>query len=256
MPMHLVAFGQSINPAAANTLTPLNVVPDPTVTSNTNQLTVPDKYNQVVYSAAIGLLHSISLAQLQSPSLREMFFPDIDPIATGSTFSSYPEIDLQPESPLSLRTNEQLQFYAATAAAAPGAQNVYGLVGLSDGPLVPTKGAIFSIHATSAITLAANTWVNGPLVFDQVLPVGNYDIVGMRAEGANLIAARLVFIGASALTRPGVPGCAGPTSVGSRHFRKGGVGVFGTFNSITPPSVDCLGATDTAQNYVFDLIAR
>src|SRR5207247_1836789 len=100
------------------------------------------------------------------------------------------------------------------------------------------KGAIYTIRATAAVALAASTWVNGALTFSQALPYGTYQVVGMRARGANLAAARLVFVGQP--FRPGVAGVNALGNVDPFHFRYGNMGVFGQFDSTVPPTVDCL----------------
>ncbi len=110
------------------------------------------------------------------------------------------------------------------------------------------------MRATSAIAQAAFTWVNGGLTFAQTLPVGTYQIIGLRAMSADLIAARLVYIGAAAVTKPGVPGVADMQSVVPAGFGVGEMGVLGQFESTNPPSIDVLGGVSASQTYEFDLI--
>ena len=105
-----------------------------------------------------------------------------------------------------------------------------------------------------AIAQAADAWTNGPLVLSETLPVGKYQIIGFRAVAADLVAARLVFIGAGAETRPGVPGVAADTVVAPTGFGPGELGVIGEFDSETPPSVDVLGGAAGVQSYEIDLI--
>jgi len=129
---------------------------------------------------------------------------------------------------------------------------IYGFAWLADTPPSRVNGEIFSVRATAAITLADGVWTNGNLTFSQDLPFGQYDVVGMRAESANLIAARLVFPGGR--WRPGVPGANAPADVDAPQFRYGASGVLGSFNSNAPPTLDAIGVTDTAETVILDLI--
>lgn len=254
MTMHLVAFGAT-RPLAPPAFAALQPIPDPTITVAGNLLYVPDKYNQVIFAASLVKTGTQTQAQLQAPSLREVFFPDLTPLFVGANFSTTHPLHNLLDNPMQLATNEGLEFHTDSGDAAANT-DAYGLVALSDGAITPAKGKIFTMRATSAVALAAQTWKNSALVFDQTLPVGNYDIVGMRASGAGLVASRLVFIGASAITRPGVPAQGSLNTADFYEARMGRLGMFGSFNSITPPSVDCLGDTGVAQIYEFDLIAR
>lgn len=252
---HLVAYGESVT--TAGTLQALTPVPDSTVTINGNHIYVPDKYNQLILAAAIvGGSSAFTEARAQSPSLREMFYPAITPLIQGSNFSGADPVTDYRYNPIQLVTNEGLDHYSDGGGNGSTAQNPYGLHWLADGAIQEAKGNMLTMRATAAITNASNTWVNGALTFDQTLPVGDYDVVGMRAEGTGLIAARLNFIGASAVTRPGCIGVANGQTVIDDLFRFGNMGVWGTFNSITPPSVDCLGDSGSAQVFYLDLIKR
>jgi len=252
MASHLVGYYKSV--LSAGTLAALTPVPDPTVTVQGNDLLVPAKYNQVVFGAALTVAHALTQAQLQAPSLRGMYFPDLTPRVLAATFANIQRLGDLSQTPLQLQTNEGLQFFSDGGGDGTTAEACYGLVWLSDGALTPAKGKVYTMRATAAVALAAGSWVNGPLTFNQTLPVGTYSIIGMRAEGANLVAARLVFIGQSAITRPGVPGAGGANTSDLDQFRMGAAGAFGSFDSTTPPSVDCLGVTDTSQVFEFDLV--
>lgn len=254
MTMHMVAFKQA-SLLAAPYLQALTPVPDPTVTENGTLLYVPDKYNQVIVAVAIALAGTGSRNYLESPSLREMFYPELVPFQVSGPSDNVGMVCDFRGNPIALVTNEGLQFFSDLNNAAV-ATTVYGVVVLADGKTAPSAGKIFPIQATAAITQVAGAWVNGPITFSQTLPVGSYDIVGMRVSAAGLIAARLVFIGASAVTRPGVLGSTGFNYPGLGIFRMGQSGLFGTFDSTTPPSLEVLGGGVTAQEIVLDLIKR
>lgn len=247
--MHtLVAFGQSIVQNGA--LTQINAVPDPHVTTAGGDIRVPTFASFLVMQAALDNDASAARAQLTSPSLRALFNLDIEPIVPNKVFGSPIEPYWHGDSPIPLVVNESINFFSQNAQAA--GVLAYCLLWLADGPVKPVSGSVYTIRATTAIALAAATWVNGPLVFAQSLPYGRYQIVGARARGANLTCARFLFPGA--FNRPGIPAC---TAIGNVDFdsaRYGQMGIFGEFDSTVPPTVDALGDTDVAQVYDLDLI--
>ncbi len=252
MAFHLVAFGMSV--LTSGVLQALTPVPDATVTENGTLLYVPAKYNQVV--AVVGQVtgNVIGQAQLHAPSLRELFFSDISPLIIGQGNVGGAVVDLRFGTPMQLETNEGLEFFSDGGGDGTTARDAVGLVWFGDGPIQPAKGKHYKMRATSAIQAAPLTWTNGPIQFAQTLPVGTYQIVGLRATGGGLLAARLVFIGPSAITRPGVPGQGGITNPLINGFGTLDLGVLGSFNSITPPSMDVFGGSTNAQIYEFDLI--
>lgn len=127
-----------------------------------------------------------------------------------------------------------------------------GFVSFCDGPPKPVQGKIYTVRATAAASLSTATWVNGTLTFGQTLPAGNYQVVGFRSWSANQCAARIFFVGGT--WRPGVPAATTEAGLEWEEFRYGNLGVWGTFNNVTPPSVDFMGITDTAQTVLLDLI--
>ena len=118
------------------------------------------------------------------------------------------------------------------------------------------RSKIFPLFATSSIQATDTSWVSGAITFDQTLPVGKYDIVGMRVTGSGLVVARLIFIGSSAITRPGVPCTDSNARPNFPNFRMGNNGLFGTFDTSTPPSIEVFGGSSSSQSIVFDLIKR
>lgn len=252
---HLVAFSaaeSSVN--LGGLVTP---VVDATVTISGNNLLIPDKVTQIFGAASFAQASSTqTTAQLQSPSLREVFYPNLTPSLLATTFSGIPHINETFDNPIKLETNEGLNYYDDAYIAAPTTHHGC-IVLLSDGPRQPIKNTnIYTLRATAALTQVAGTWVSGAMTFGQTLPVGNYDVVGMRVEATGLIAARLVFVGSSAVVRPGCPGLSGLTIMDFVEFRMGRIGTWGSFFSLTPPQLEVLGATGTAQVIYLDLIPR
>jgi hypothetical protein len=245
---HLGAFYQSIDLNAA--LTNINAVPDTQVYTSGTLLRVPPELPNLCKAAAIYLGTSFTNAQVSTPSLRALANYDISPLSLVAPFALDGEYDDRYDNPLALAGNEQLQF--ALNGDAAGAVAGYGLLEFSDGPVKAETRNSFTVKATGAAVLAAGQFVNTGVVFDTVLPAGNYDIIGLRAEGANLVAARVAFVGGT--WRPGVLGRASAAVQDIWRDRQGHSGVFGSFNINQPPSIDCLGITDTTQVFYFDLV--
>jgi len=146
-----------------------------------------------------------------------------------------------------------LPLNAQAAEDGAGAQISNALAWLSDGPIAPVTGIMRTVRTTCAITLTAYAWSNGALTFDQTLPAGRYQIVGMRAESTGLIAARLVT--PASPWRPGVIGFDAESDVEPDRFRYGRCGVFSEFDHDAPPTVDFLSVSaDTAETVHLDLI--
>lgn len=248
MKMHLAAFYQSVNSAAA--LVGINAVPDVAVYTNGADIRVPPDIANLLGEAALSAQTGPKFAQIQSPSLRQLANQDIEPVAAALVFANPNQIQWHGDNPRALDGNEAIT--AAIEATGGAAAGNYALAWLGDGAVKPTQGKIFSMRATGAAALAAGTWVNTPVTFDDTLPAGSYQVVGLRAEGANLVAARLVFVGGA--YRPGVPGETSSATAFWGAFRNGRAGVLGEFDINQPPTIDCLGATDTSQAFVFDLI--
>lgn len=255
MAFHLAAFWENIDPAGAlaNVAAALG---EQVLFINGDDIRVPDDLTQVIAAAAcVGQTTTVG-ARVSSPSLRRFVNFDISPINGGG------DGDVEPSSPhaiMDLRANpiqldpgESLNAEIDSNQTDADDQSV--LVWLADGPIQPVAGSpVHTVRCTAAITAVAGAWTNGQLTFGQDLPSGVYQVVGMRAQGATLIAARLVFRGGSA--RPGVLGCDVATDQEWPAFRRGGLGVFGEFETNTPPTLDVLANdADTAQVVHLDLV--
>lgn len=246
--MHMAAFYESVDPAAA--LTKISAVADQAVRTDGNDLVVPGAVANLVFEAALSAATGPSYAQVQSPSLRQIANQDVGPVISGVVFGGNPPVQEHFKQPRQLKGNESLNF-AIDATGGAAAAN-YGIIILADGPVPEVQGNTFTVRATAAAALSAGAWVNSALTFDDTLPAGTYNVVGMRAQGTNLVAARLVFVGGQ--FRAGVPAV---NAVGNRDFyngRYGRMGSFGMFDVNQPPTLDCLGVTDTAQTVWLDLI--
>ena len=247
MTRHLAAFYQS---AAITTLVAINAVPDTQIfTSGTTQRVPPD-LPFIASCMASYAGSTITQAQVETPSLRALANYDISALNPPAVTSANNNLDDRYDNPLALAGNETLTLSIAGTNA--GAAAAYGIVEYCDGPVKPATGNFFTVQATGAATLSAGKFVNTAVTFDTVLPAGTYNVVGFRAIGANLVAARIAFVGG--VYRPGVLGYPSLGSEDNPRYRAGMSGVYGSFDINQPPTVDCLGITDTAQTFLFDLV--
>lgn len=243
----LVGYSESQDTAGA--LTPVAALADTHITRSGDDIIIPE-LNKIVLIKALGA--TISRARLVSPSLRRVANFEVSPvdIAAEPTSGEYAICDLR-NTPIQLMTDEALN--AEVVEGAVGAEQETVLVWLADGSPVPVAGEIFTVRATASQTLTAFAWTNGVLTFTEDLPVGNYQVVGMRAEAAGLIAARLNFVGG--IWRPGCLGCDDASDIQDYMFRYGRFGVWGEFSHNRPPTVDFLSVSaDTTETVWFDLI--
>ena len=251
--MHITAYYSSVDPAAAYTA--LAAVQDPAINTQGNNVRVSSSIPFLFGSAGLTAAAVYTGSQVRSPSLRTLNNLYVRPLVNAVVFGDPPEVMLFPRNPRSMVAAEDVQFWTDSTPAG-GAEAHYGLVWYCDGVIDPVQGEIFTVGAASASTLTAGAWVNSNITFDQQLPSGSFQICGLRAEGANLIAARVVFPGGGGneAFRPGVAACTSSAVVDPQYARFGQLGVFGTFNQDNPPTIDALGVTDTTQRLTLDLI--
>jgi len=247
-----IAFQESVDPGGV--YNQLTAVLDQHVRVSGDDLFVPD-LNQVIAVAA-GIDTTVeSFVRLTSPSMRGMVRFQIDPYNGQSAAAVEPDsphkvCDLR-QNPLQLVAQESLN--AETNSNPAAAQIQWTVVWLGDGPVAPAVGKIYSTIATGTTTLVASTWTNVAITLDEDLPRGRYQLVGLRARSAGLVAARAVFIGGR--WRPGVLGVDAQTDLEHPMFRYGGLGVFGEFEDVDLFSIDCLSVSaDAAEDFVMDLI--
>lgn len=247
-----VAFYESIDPAGA--WANLAAIADQHVYTQGDDLTVPSLSQIVALSAGVCSGGDV-LARVVSPTLRGLAYNYIHAVNGVVDADCEPEVipmvDDRRRSPLKLSPNEQLEVEIHSNPTAAQAQWV--IVCLADGAISPVSGEIFTIRAVNTDTLTADAWTNGNLTLDQDLPPGKYQLVGLRALSAGLVAVRAVPRGGR--WRPGSLGC--DTADDKTHdiFRLGNMGVMCEFTNLDIPSMDFLSiSTDSDQEVFMDLI--
>ncbi len=249
-----VAYLQSVDPGGVDTK--LNGVLDPHVKVSGTDIIVPTLAELLGAAAMVSTTVATQYARLDSPNLRRVARYVVSPVQGAAAAINLPAdpqaIQLHLQGPPSLAVNEALDALVNSDPAAPQTHSV--IVWLADGPVSPVSAAdIFTIRATNATALTSGAWTNVNITLDDVLPVGRYALVGMRAESTNMLAARVVVPGYA--WRPGVLGCNTGSHREDWRFRRGFIGEWCQFDEVTLFTVDCLaGGADATQRFLFDLV--
>ncbi len=250
-----VAFQELVDPAGA--FNALTAIADQHVTVAGDDLRVPTLRNIIAVAGGVDVTVE-SFLRLTAPSLRIRNLLHVEPLNTNTAAAVEPGsphrlYDLR-RIPVALVEGENLNAEINSDPLA--AQIQWAIVWLADRAPEAVRGEIFTARATAVAVLVASAWSNGALTFVEDLPRGRYQVVGMRARSAGLVAARLVFVGAGASGwRPGVLGTDTQDDLEHPMFRFGELGVFGEFEDIEPPTVDFLSVSaDAAEDVYLDLI--
>jgi hypothetical protein len=250
---------------------------DSHVTVLGNNIVTPSQCSKILALTACSQATAGSLTnqiRLTSPSLGATSALDISHwnangavVAAAQIPDNNAPMEDYKESPVDLTPGESLQCLTAVDVAAV-AENVIVPIVLTDGALVnPLKGRIESVIFDGAAAAVANAWTPTAIQPRQALRAGTYAVVGMKAVGTSLVAARLIFGNQGA--RPGVIGtnaAVGAAGVGSFSdtvdqynglFRYGRLGIWGTFSHNNPPQAEILcSVADAAitEHFVLDLM--
>lgn len=249
MPQDLIAYSESQDSA---TLTEIAAVPDPHRTVVGDNITVPKGLGNI--GAAKGLGVNATQIEISSPSLQNRVPLNLAPLDVSAEPTSNGAWQDFFGRPIGLDEGEQLSTLMAEDGA--GATRATCLIWLVDAALTPiAAGEVLTVRATATTTLVANTWTNGAITLDDRLAVGEWALVGMRAEAAGLIAARAVISGQG--PRPGVIGNDAVSDIMPNMFRHGMIGEWGTFVHDEAPTIDFLSVSaDTAETLWLDVIKK
>lgn len=246
---HLAAYTSSI--ANGSVLLQVTQLSDAIIAPLNNGFQVPPTLPNLMYAAGVGT--NLTRFQLTSGSIRSLFPWDFEPVNVGTAIESPTRWHNFTTQPVPLTVNEELDAFCVQSNA--GAQREFILVAFCDGPVIPAKGRIQTIHATATTTLVANAWTACTLTLDNGLDGGTYAIVGARAFSAGALAFRFVPRGGGNPFRPG--GFAGQARdfLSAEGQRYGGWGTWMQFANTSIPQVEFLSTSaDTAEEVYLDLI--
>lgn len=223
-----------------------------TRTANGNQYLMP--YDATVVWAA-ALNDTITRARLNYPSYRDLGLPEINPLNLVAEFTG--EVLLWSPGWNGPRVRKTEELGADVSNGASTVDTAAVIVCIADSPPVAIPGGRrFTVRGTTTQTLVANAWTLGGITLDQTLPFGRYGVIGIEAQGADAVAARLVFTDQTKYR----PGCVSHETVGlgdrQQTMRYGRMGLLGTFEQTSPPNVELLGFTAGAETVaiILDLV--
>lgn len=243
---HLAVYSGSVTNGVSNMDMPL--VNDGILTKQNNHAILPQQ--GAIWLAAT-LSADANRVLLNTPSVRYVGLPSMVPVNASATVPSNPSLYDMTDAPLMIPAADEIAVQGTQDNA--GAQVMRTLVLFGFGRREIPNGPRYRVRGTATITAVAETWVNGSITMDTVLPMGNYAITGLDVVGANLFAARLIIPGTSYR-----PGCLCRQSAGlapSKIFTNGVLGVYGEFNSVNTPNLEILSAgTNSAQVVYMDVV--
>lgn len=246
--MHLAAYTSSIS----NSATPQQVtaLADGIVPTRDNAVVVPPQMPLLIAAFSFGTNNT--RAYFSPPSRRRIGNYEIRPVANAQAAggAQTPMVAIYQDA-VKLDGNEELPLYETQSSA--GAQQAYGAALFSDKSPVDYQHDIMSVHATGATTLVANGWTACPLTFDVGLPIGKFYVVGARVRSAGALLFR--FVHQEYPFRPGGVAHQSDLALDIPYQRRGGLGVWFTFDYLTPPSIEVLSTSaDTSEDFVLDIV--
>lgn len=239
MKHHLLAFGGAAQDFSAGLVT-VPPIADGLIRFNSNVIQTTDDWK--IWASFVGG-NDITQCRLNSASLRIRGFPNLTPLNDSHLAGSRPGVYDCRDYPLMLRSMENASLQATNAAAA----DAIALFTMSrdNGNMNINHAALRKVRFSAALTSVAFGWsseVN--LVLSDDLESGRYEVYGMECFEADGIAARLVF--KDQVERPGLPMQQLVSDIGSDIYM-GGLGVWGSFDSITPPFIQSIHGAAAAQ---------
>lgn len=246
MSHHLLAYEEAIGTTAN---TDLDAITDDIVTIQNSHFFSNVDFNLIWASAMSATLNR---ARIQAPALRQITPPFIRPVIAAATPPDDNKVADYRDNPFRLPRLEEIAIEASSDIAM-GTEQCLALLGVSAGMRPAPAGNVFTIRGTSTTASVALTWTTLATTWADTLPDGRYAVVGLELIAATSVAARIIFE-----EQQWRPGCLGVAAVGSRNdqmFRKGGLGLWGTFNSWAMPQIQVLNTAAVAVHTAYmDLV--
>lgn len=240
---HTAAYSASIATGVETDLTP--VTDGPLTIQNGHFLPPTDL--PIWWAAAMAT--NLQRARFSSGSLRIPTTPYIRPIMNALIPNDPLRFANYQANPLTARMQEELAVLATQNAA--GAQRVTVPIGFGISYQPPPIGNIYSMRGTSTVAAVANAWTMISPVWQDTIAQGTYAIIGLDHQSANSQAARCYIL--NQYWRPGIISTPNLGDKGDEYFRRGGMGVWGTFQANYLPNIEvlCNGADAAHEVYLY-----
>ena len=242
MKQHMVAFGGLAQDYSAGNVTVPNIA-DPLIRFSSNVMQLTDDWMSVwSFFGGVGL----TKVRLSSASTRIRGYPNLTPFAATDLGGDLPKVCDHRDSPLLLKAGENVTIQATNG----GAQATIGLLQLGRGDynLNVNASGLRKIRFTATVTGVAFGFSQAAnVVLDDDIEYGTYDVYGWSVFEAATLAARLIF--KDQVERPGVLANQAVTDRPWDAFY-GGLGLLGSFQTLTPPFIENIANAAGANNLV------
>lgn len=245
---HVLAFTATMT--AGSTNEQVAALSDGIVTISSNQF-IFDRDMKLWAAYVQGA--TITEARVNTPAFRVIALPRIEPVNVAALPGDlFPLCDWR-MNPTTIKKTDGVALETSNGAGA--GERHWGILFVGEGVVTEPRGEVYTIRAAGTTTVTANAWSQCNLTFEQTLPGGEYEILGMRFISTTAVAGRIILAGGG--FRPGCIGVASQAQDDRNLFRAGKFGSYGTFKSYAPPVLEalCTGA-DTAQTVYFDVVRR
>lgn len=243
---HLLAWFISIGQTADTDVTP---VTDPVFLVQNGHF-LPQTSIRMLWSAAMSA--TLNRARFATPKTRIVTNPWIRPIIEAATPPSNPAVCSWLDSPFLFNGLEELQLLA-TSGLVTGNENFTAVAAVASGIEPAPQGDYYRLRFTSTAAAVANKWSQVAVTWQDVLPAGQYAVIGLEHESANAQACRLIFNGQQ--FRPGTLSVNALANRQHDLFYGHRLGVFGRFLQTAMPLLEVLcNAADASHEGYLEII--
>lgn len=235
----MIAVGGAALDASAGLVT-APFIADPLIRASNNVIQLSDNWDMIFsYFGGIGL----NRVRLSSANSRIRGYPNLIPLTASTLSGDNPPVNDARDQPIKLYDGENVTIQVTNGAA----NNVIGLLQLArpgENYNINQSG-LRKIRFTASLTSVAFGW--GPeanVVLDDDLEAGTYNVYGFQLYEADAVAARLVF--KNQVERPGTI-CGQLVTDRPWPPLQGGLGLLGSFESITPPFIQAMHVAAAVQ---------
>lgn len=203
--------------------------------------------NNMNLYAAVALGDLLLRARNYSAHVRRYAPNYLQYVINGAAFGEdTPVVDMM-SFPFVLPGAEEIIWQVSNSGAGPTATYLFSWIAPSFTPA--PSGEIYGMYGTSTTASVANTWTTISMNWDFQLPQGTYAIVGGAYYGTTALAFRTIVDGQ--FWRPGGLGNAVEGQRLWRKQRMGGMGLWGTFNTVTLPRIEVLNGGAVSVHTVY-----